>query len=142
MVQEASASTTLPRRSRAGALPNLGARHNRARVKRYRPAALPQAHHISIAPLSEMPLKQKRPHSKEDWLRDTGSAFLTLFRSQFLPLSGSGIFGESIVPCCPPAVRRVTATRTDDLHKLGQGMALPDVAPGRCLPYPVMSKPG
>lgn len=58
MVQETSASATLPHQSHAGAFPNLGARHKQAHVKRYRPAALPQAHDISSAPLSETVLKQ------------------------------------------------------------------------------------
>lgn len=104
MVQETSASTTLPHQSRAGAFPNLGAKHNQAHVKRYRPAALPQARDISITPLSEMLLKQKRLHLKEDCSRDIGSAFLTLFRSQFLPLSGSGIFEEIICALLPTGV--------------------------------------
>ena len=125
MVQETSASTTLPHQSRAGAFPNLGAKHNRAHVKRYRPAALPQARDISIAPLSEMLLKRKRLHLKEDCSRDIGSAFLTLFRSQFLPQVS---LKKSFVPCCPQALRRVTAMRRDDLHKPGQGTALPAVA--------------
>lgn len=56
--------------------PNPGARHP-AQVKRSRPAVLPQAHSTSSAPLSEMLLKQERPHL--DGSRDIGSA---------LPFSG------------------------------------------------------
>lgn len=104
MVQETSASTTLPHQSRAGAFPNLGGRCNWAHIKRYRPAELPQAHNISIAPLPETLLKRKRPHLKEDSLRDIASACLTLFRSQFLPPSGPGIFGETVCALLPTGI--------------------------------------
>lgn len=66
MVLETSTSTTLPHQSCAAALPNLGAKHNHAHVKRYRSAALPQGHDNSITLLLEMLLQQKRPHLKEN----------------------------------------------------------------------------
>lgn len=72
MVQKPSASIALPPQSCASAFPALGARPHQAQVKRSRPAALPQAHSTSIAPLPEILLKQKRPHL--DCSRDIGSA--------------------------------------------------------------------